>query len=144
MKGERQWRRPIDPRNRGGLDAEGKPLEKRPKFFTSYEAIRIAHGLAMIAGVVCLKDKVPERREVYVQSWRGRFIGGYRKKGAPRQDAKKLTQAMCLSIGWRVADLNASDACGIWGYVKSEIDPSFRYDNGQLAIRLKPGKMRAA
>jgi hypothetical protein len=149
------FERPLDPRNMGmpnrGKRAPGETDaeygERRPSFFVSYEAIRMTHGLAMIADVVGVKDLGRDQvREVYVASWRARFIGGYPRKqpDGKRSDPKKLTIARCYALGWRLTDDNAADACGGWAYMKSELNPSFRYDNGELAIRLKPGKMRAA
>lgn len=143
------FERPLDPRNMG-RDQYWRTDETqrgaKPRFFASYETVRITHGLAMVTEVVAKKLGI-RCEEVHVQSWRAHFIGPYRKAAKERGETVKVKAfviARCAELGWQIADNNAADAAGIWSYAKVQQNPSFRYDNGQLAIRLKPGKMRAA
>lgn len=51
---------------------------------------------------------------------RGHFIGD---RGLHRAAAKREVTRNCHRLGWHVADDNAADACAVWSYARSLVDP---------------------
>jgi hypothetical protein len=74
----------------------------------------IARGQAHLAGVYKIQAHP-------VASIRGHFIG---MRGLKRKEAKGQIVARCRQLGWDVVDDNAADACALWHYACSLIDPT--------------------
>lgn len=86
------------------------PMFKRGK--TTIVTIR---QLMALAGTVeeCLYGKGYDVREATVAAIRTHFLGSNKHK---REEAKRLTVAMCRARGWIAVDDNAADALALWDY----------------------------
>lgn len=67
-------------------------------------------------------------REASVTDVRRFFLGTNNFK---RDDAKLATKRRCIELGWQVGDDNAADACALWLYQCSLLDP-------RIAVRHTP------
>jgi len=92
---------------------------------------QVRDRLAGLHGIVraCAKrGGVGEISEVSVGDVRAHFIG---TRGLQRLDAKRAVIERCKALGWNVANDNEGDACAIWSFAVSLIDP-------QQALRVSP------
>jgi hypothetical protein len=94
---------------------------------TSINAIRTLIGLTAIIEE-CLYGRGLDVREARVSEVRSHFLGSNRFK---RDAAKRATVDLCRSLGWSVVDENAADACALWSYQCSFLDP-------KTALRVSP------
>jgi len=85
-------------------------------------------GLHSIALGLAHKHGVSEIAEVSVGDIRAHFIGD---RSVKRASAKRQVMARCKRLGWMVTNDNEGDACALWSYGCSLIDP-------QLALRVVP------
>jgi hypothetical protein len=83
------------------------------------------HGI--MRGVAHLRG-IREITEVSVSDVRGHFIG---HRGAKRDLAKSETRERCKRLGWGDVDADAADACAVWHFACSLIDP-------RLALQTSP------
>jgi hypothetical protein len=66
--------------------------------------------------------------EIAVGDVRAHFIG---TRGMKRNVAKREVMRACRRLGWNVEDDHAGDACALWSYACSMIEP-------KLALRVSP------
>jgi len=85
-------------------------------------------GLHGIVRACAQRWGVGEISEVSVGDVRSHFIG---TRGLQRVDAKKAVIERCKALGWNVANDNEGDACAIWSFAVSLIDPA-------QALRVSP------
>lgn len=93
---------------------------------TNIGTTAILFGLPAIIGAVAYLLKITAR-QASVQDVRKFFLGSNPKRGA----AKHLTMMQCRAHGWTVEDDNEADACALWSYTCSILDP-------KLAPRTSP------
>jgi len=78
-------------------------------------------GLHGVIRAVAKRAGVGEITEVSVGDTRAHFIG---TRTLRRDDAKRDVMDRCLSLGWHVNNDNEGDACAIWSFAVSLIDPN--------------------
>jgi hypothetical protein len=82
---------------------------------------RLAGLHGVIRGVAHLRG-IGEIAEASVGDVRAHFLGTRRLKSA---QAKQETMARCIRLGWQCEDHNAADACALWSFARSLIDPKY-------------------
>jgi hypothetical protein len=82
---------------------------------------RLAGLHGVIRGVAHLRG-IGEIAEASVGNVRAHFLGTRRLKSA---QAKHETIARCIRLGWQCPDHNAADACALWSFARSLIDPKY-------------------
>jgi hypothetical protein len=88
---------------------------------------RLAGLQSIMLGVAHLRG-IPEISTAAVPDVRAHFIG---ERGLKRKQAKQAVMERCLRLGWEVANDNQGDACALWSYACSLIDP-------RLALNVVP------
>jgi hypothetical protein len=98
-----------------------QPLPAGASNKTAPKATWLVAGLHGLAAVVecAAKLKGCETYDVHPQTARRHFTGS----GRPRFP-KRTVIRHCLERGWMVGDDNAADACCIWSYMKSCLEPA--------------------
>jgi hypothetical protein len=87
-----------------------------------------------LAGLQAIIKGVAHRRGIFhiaeysVGQVRSHFLGEGLLK---REKAKRATVQRCWALGWQVGDDNEADACALWSFAASLVEP-------KLALRLSP------
>ena len=93
--------------------------------FSTQQAARSLFGFpAVIMGVAfeCGVHRIYERN---VRDVRNVFIG---RQNLKTKYAKEAVQRRCRQLGWMVPDHNAADACALWSYECTRVDPRPMFD----------------
>ena len=85
-------------------------------------------GLHGVVRAVAFLRGIYQIAEYSVGDVRAHFIGD---RSLKRHEAKARTVQTCRLLGWQVADDNAGDACALWSFAASIIDPD-------QALKLSP------
>ena len=100
------------------IEALLPPAVTRGKSNESHDLLAMLHG---IVNAVCMKRGVYKVHRYPVQSVRAHFID---LSVCGKGEAKAMVLQKCKSLGWlEVADDDAADACAVWDYQCSLIDP---------------------
>ncbi|KRQ99251.1 hypothetical protein [Bradyrhizobium valentinum] len=99
---------------------------------TNINTIRQLIGLAAVVEELTYTLSGYDVREARVADVRAHFIGSNRHK---RKEAKDLTVAACLRLGWSPCDDNAADALALWHYQASILNPAMSVQTSPLFRR---------
>jgi ABC-type cobalt transport system substrate-binding protein len=94
---------------------------------TTSDVTSLLFGLPAIIGCVAYQLGIYDIRKADTRDVRNHFIG----RNPKRAEAKKLVMSQCRQMGWFVTDDNEADACAVWSYMCSLLNP-------KLAVRPTP------
>jgi hypothetical protein len=86
---------------------------------TNVNTTTVLYGLPAVFGAVAHLLGLYDVRKAKASDVRHHFIGSNPKRAI----AKAMTIKQCRDLGWPVEDDNEADACALWSYMASIIDP---------------------
>jgi hypothetical protein len=90
------------------------------KSTTNVNTTTVLYGLPAVFGAVAYVLGLYDVRKAKTSDVRHHFIGSNPKRAI----AKAMTLKQCRDLGWPVDDDNEADACALWSYMASIIDPA--------------------